>query len=501
LTAGTAIAAVSMAAAICLVDYLMFVRGVSLGATRPLIALVVAAAIERIHERLVLRHHVDDIARWTRQWSSLDAMRTDVPVDEQAYWLRVATLARLYMGCTSTIVAEVPQGRSRLKLRVIHGTTPKEIAEKRRDVRRSPYRKPHLTLGPVWHDGFMVGDRTATLLMPLVVGTQLLGFWIVNFPNRELVTEPHMALIKTLAHEIAMAIERRRHASATSRPLGVIDKLLGSGRVSIDLAEVRRSFAAHTKNQQELLTLGESMPFGVFVATLWGEIRYLNTAMKLACKEAGIDVTTNNDSLPDVLCQLTGFHTTEMHQHLRKLVQELEELHLRGRDRMDRVGRDFVLSWLRPIASDAADAEQLILVCAVPRRDHDRRPEGARSLAPLLRALHKPTDDHSVTIPRLKVDLDPGEARPLHALPQRLPAASELEGALAYTARRAPFIPDATLRLCRPEADRDPSEITFVAAGTSSLSARSLPVVADAIANPDLTVPTPFTSFEDDDSH
>jgi hypothetical protein len=332
--------------------------------------------------------------------------------------------------------------------------------------------------------------------VPLVVKNQLRGFWIVNFPTRDLVAAPHMALIKTLAREIAMALVRRQLQASPPRPPGVVHELLGASRFSLDLEEVRRAFDAHTQNQQDLLTLGESLPFGVFVATLWGEIRYMNTAMKLLCKAEGLDPTSTGNSLPDVLSRLTGFQVGEVHQHLRKLVQELEELHVRGRDRIDRAGRDFVLSWLKPSASDPADAEQLLVVSALPPRITGRTigapavaavsgavAAPARSPAPPMAM--PPADEHAVTAPRVKIDLDAREVNsdssPLQALAQGTPTfSSELALAEGGGARRMPFVPDATMQLGSGGAGAAPDDVTFVPTGASGRHSRSLPVLTEA---------------------
>ena len=487
-TVGSLIVVGSLLAGAVLADYLLFAAGAArLGATLPVIAVLAASAVLRFHERIAIRRHAQEIALWTRQWEQLDAMRTDVPDDEPGYWLRVAGLARLYLGCTSTIVAELPPKSTHLKLRVINGTTVKQIVERRRDVRRSPYRKAHLTLGPVWHDRYMA-DGKATLLVPLVVKSQLCGFWIVNFPSRDRVAAPHMALIKTLAREIAVALDRRRSAAAPRRIPGLVQKLLGPGRFSVDLEEVRRAFDAHTQNQQDLLTLGESLPFGVFVATLWGEIRYMNTAMKLLCKQEGIDPASTGNGLPDVLCRLTGFHVDEVHQHLRKLVQELEELHLRGRDRIDRAGRDFVLSWLKPSASDPADAEQLLVVCALPPRAAGRALAAAPAATLRGPAGRPPVDDHAVTAPRLKIEPEHADGSPLQVLAHGTPTfSSELALASGDAARRMPFVPEATMQLGasvdagEPEIDGGAAnDVMFVPAGASGRHSRSLPVVLAA---------------------
>lgn len=277
-----------------------------------------------------------------------------------------------------------------------------------------------------------------------------------------------------------MALDRRRALSTPARRPGLARKLLGAGRFSIDLEEVRRAFAAHTQNQQDLMTLGESMPFGVFVATLWGEIRYMNTAMKLVCKQEGIDPASTSNGLPDVLCRLTGFHANEVNQHLRKLVQELEELHVRGRDRIDRAGRDFVLSWLKPSGGDASDSEQLIVVCALPPRTERRAAAGAN-----VYVVSADADATGAGAGASSADVDVGIATAALAA-ARMSATQSLKPHAGEHAEPAPVVPDDT--------------VTFVIAGSSARSSRSLPVVPDpAISSENQT--KPMFKFTVDDSH
>ena len=450
------IATAATAIALVVFDYILFATGSTLfGATLPLVATFAAAACERIYERIVLHHHVRDIAHWTRRWMLLESMRTEVPDDKPGYWRRVGQLARLYLGCSSSIIAELPEGHERLKMRVLGGTGTQQIRERRMDIGRAPYRKAHLTLGPVWHDEFMA-DGTKTLLVPLVIGgagrnTALIGFWMVSFEEREAVTEAHMALIKTLAKEIAMAIDRRRTAVAPQLPRGITGWLFGARKFSRELEEVRRAFETHTQNQQDLLTLGESMPFGVFVATLWGDIRYSNTAMKASCLEEGLDPTASNTDLAELVSKLSGRRAREVHRHLRELVQGHQELHLRGRDRGDKASHDIMLSWLK---STAEEGEQLLVGCVLPRSLR------MRTANPPMRS---PADDSAVTAQHAKyqaIDVD-GDSAVIARAPTH-PSSTEEGLQLAQGTPKfmrasepdaLPPLPDATFKLRRVDEE------------------------------------------------
>jgi hypothetical protein len=393
----------SLAVGVLVLDYALFATNVALfGATSALAATWVALGFERLRERRVIRQLVGEIGMWTRQRLALASMRVDVS-DEQAYWQRVARLAQLYLECTSTIVAELPANRMRLELRAIHGTSESQIADRELDVRKNPLRTAHLLHTHVWHDSFIAGGTTSTLLVPLLVRGKTIGFWIINFEGRprDHLKASHLQLVRTLALELALAMDRRKQQTVVAAD-GFVQRLIGRGPLAAELGEIRQHVRWQTQHQQELLALGESMPFGVFVATLWGEIRYMNTAMKDLCSLEGLDPSDTGQSLPDVLCRLTAMHSEDVHDHLRRLVHELAELHLRGRDRDDRPGHDFVLSWLKPTAGTQADAEHLLLVCALPRMFIRQRPREAKPILSMGR--NRPSDD-AMTVPVPKTDL------------------------------------------------------------------------------------------------
>jgi hypothetical protein len=393
--------AIVIAAVVALAYALFTTHTTMLGVTSLIAAAVLAPAIERIRERRLVRGYLAELGLWTRQRRAAAQMRLDVS-DEQAYWHRVATLARLYLGSASTIVAELPRGATRLELRAINGTSTKDIADRELDVRRKPFHTPHMLQTPVWIDGFMKDAGTSTLLVPLVVRRTTIGFWIINFQGkpRDHEGSSHMELVRMLALELAMAIDRRKQLVPTAQR-SLLQRLAGGGRIATELLDIRQHVQWQTQHQQDLLTLGESMPFGVFVATMWGEIRYMNASMKALCTQRGLDPADTGNSLPDVLCRLTAFHSKDVHDHLRRLVQELAELHLRGRDFEGEPGHDFVLSWLEP--GQGGNGEQLLLVCALPRKLTEQQVREVRPLLPLSLAPSRTPED-AMTIRRPRFD-------------------------------------------------------------------------------------------------
>lgn len=181
-----------------------------------------------------------------------------------------------------------------LVLHVLDGVAADQIRERRLDVRRSPYRKPHMTLGPAWQDDYLTEGRT--LLVPLLVeGTELVGFWMVSFERRSQVGASHMALIDALADELARAI--------------VADRTPFAGD--------------HARTNSGLAALAEALPFGVFVGTLWGELQYANGPLVRACMERGIDLAATEDMVA-LLSELTRRRFADIRDELRTLVQARE---------------------------------------------------------------------------------------------------------------------------------------------------------------------------------
>ena len=355
-----------------LADYLLFARGVvRWGASAAVFSLVAAALVSGFHERIRLRAALGDVAREIRLRSGLEALGRDPGRDDNAFWLRVAELARLYTDCKSSIVAELPPERWHLSLRVIAGASLDQIQEKRRDVRRGPYRRAHLTLNPVWQDDFMSARRgEKTLLVPLVVSTRLLGFWILNFPVDAHLPPPQVKLVSALARQVSLAVERRQALTTSDEP-SLTERLLGDGRLGVELDAVGDDVKRLARDKRGLAGLVDTLPFGVLVATLWGEVRYVNAAMRRLAADEGVE-RLSTMSITEVIAALTPQSKDEIHDGLRRLVRELPELHLAGRP--DPGGRraklQLVLSWLarEEQRADGEEAEQLLLLTAVPTR-------------------------------------------------------------------------------------------------------------------------------------
>jgi CHASE2 domain-containing sensor protein len=364
------------ALALVVLCYLLFARGVALlGPSLAAATALAAVLVQGFVERRALRGGLAELARDLRLRVGLDSLGPDARSDAAAaFWVRIAELARLYLDCRSSIVAELPPGRWHLAFRVLVGTSIAELREQRRDVRRGAYHRAHLALGQVWQDDFMaeeLGQRT--LLVPLVVATRLTGFWILNFPAAFELEPAQQKLVDILARQIALAVDRRQTALARPESHPLVE-LLAPSRLEEKLGGLGADLRRLGADKRGLATLLDGLPYGVLVATLWGEVRYANRALvKLLAEEGESRVQTMG--IGEVLLALSVAQKDEVYGGLRRLVREQAELSLPGKGQTQ-----LALSWLGREARsrDGVEEEQLLLLTALPagvEPFHARAPE------------------------------------------------------------------------------------------------------------------------------
>jgi hypothetical protein len=252
----------------------------------------------------------------------------------------------MYLGATSSIVT-VLRTRHLLGVRELANTDPTRIRERRLDIRRSPYRKAYLTRSSVWCDTYM-NDGTQTLVMPLVERARVIGFWMISFASREEVTRSQLSLAETLARELMRSIERPRDRGAR--------RALDQPARYREIDSIRRSFEVAAQDRHDFARLGEMLPYPMFVVTVFGELRYANTAMRLTCAARGIDL--DRTDLLAMLDDLTRRGTTETLEGIRELAHLACPLHLQGD------GGGVTLAWF----GGAEDPERLLLGWLAPSR-------------------------------------------------------------------------------------------------------------------------------------
>ncbi len=152
-----------------------------------------------------------------------------------------------------------------------------------------------------------------SLLVPLSSFNRVLGLWVINFRKGVEVPNSALRMIELLAEQLALTMERHR-----IRQLREVRDAVRESLLLRPIQETRSSMQFFAHEQTNLARMFESLPIGVLVATLWGEIEYINSAMRRFLSSLHVDSTKQN-SLPDLLSALTDASETEVHDTVMRL--------------------------------------------------------------------------------------------------------------------------------------------------------------------------------------
>lgn len=303
-----------LALGLLIVDYALFTLGVlRVGAAGPLLAVGVAAAASWLGERHRVFRELETIARWSARRLALGTSGQEHE-DFNELWERFARTSRTFTQYESTLLGELADTGWHLEFQLAFGVAADRIRELRRDVRREPYKSAYMLHRPVWSERFMHGElEQKSLLVPLSSFNRVLGLWVINFRKGVEVPNSTLRMIELLADQLALTMERKR--------IRQLRDVRGEVRESLllrPIQETRTSMQFFAHEQTNLARMFESLPIGVLVATLWGEIEYINSAMRRFLSSSHVDRTKQN-SLPELLSALTDASETEVHETVMRL--------------------------------------------------------------------------------------------------------------------------------------------------------------------------------------
>lgn len=326
-----AVAATTLAVlAVVAIDFALFVSGaIAWGAAAPALALSVAAVGHFLDQQL---HTTRTLARITRQMAAQQE-RSAAAVDrvedealEAALWEDLADLGQQYSveGATS-MVAELPPGTWHLQIRAVLGTPESQIAEKRRDVRRNPFRGSYLTLRASWAPYYLeASEQRRTLLVPIEHRRTLLGMWFVHLPAHVELAPQELARMEDLGRQMGTAVARRRH-----RDVVAAAPQAGSNASLRDHVKVIRHGIRLLQQEQRWATqIFEQLPFASLISTVWGEVEFRNEAMREQLDDLLSD--DHQRDLRALLAILTHATLEEAHAMMRQVVRDGVELEFRG---------------------------------------------------------------------------------------------------------------------------------------------------------------------------
>jgi hypothetical protein len=304
-----------IALALLVVDYVLFSLGIlRMGAASPLLALALAAVASWVGERHQVLRELETMSRWSARRLALDTSTGPEPDAFGELWERFARTSRTFTLYESTLLAELSDTGWHLEFELAFGVAANQIRELRRDVRREPFKSAYMMHRPVWSERFMNGElEQKSLLVPLSSFNRVLGLWVINFRKGVEVPNSTLRMIELLADQLALTMERHR-----IRELRDVRDSVRESLLLRPIQETRTSMQFFAHEQTNLARMFESLPIGVLVATLWGEIEYINSAMRRFLTSLQVESNKQN-SLPDLLSALTSASETEVHETVMRL--------------------------------------------------------------------------------------------------------------------------------------------------------------------------------------
>jgi hypothetical protein len=308
-------------AGILAVDYLLFSNSLMLmGASAPSLALLAACAAQLVERQVRTTQTLSELSK---------AVKDDLPVPEpttaeewEDFWLDLVSLGRSYVDNPhSAIIAELPENSWHLVIRACDGTSEAEIQERRRDIRRSPFRAGYLSHRAGWDDDFIRGGDKS-LVVPLLDGGKIYGFWMLNVHPQVDLDEEELTAIEKIGRQMAQTIAGRRVRD------GQLDEP-EAGDVSGTMRVLRQGIETLSHSKDWARALAEQLPVGLMVASIFGNIEFQNEAMQAHLELDFPEGPPNND-IRAVIAQLTGSTMDEAHEMMRDVLRSGRVLKLQS---------------------------------------------------------------------------------------------------------------------------------------------------------------------------
>lgn len=308
------------------VDHILYRSGLlALGAAQPIVALWSAHILETQRNVTLLSSRLDALR------SRLAELSADLhhgpnsdgeDAASAAFWQDLVDLGRTYLRLDAQgLIAELPASTWHLRMRATTGIPVGDVEEKRRDVRRAPFRGPYLTHRAGWAEGFL-RDRPdeSTLLVPLHGRGRLYGFWLLHFTGPIKPSDEEIREIEALGRQMAEVIGRRRLADA---PVVEDAEHDPAGETVADAFD--RAVSRWTSEHKWSLQLLERQDSCVMMASLWGPIEFANQPMIGRMRKEFPDGIPGND-IRAVIAKFCDLGQEEVQTLMRSVIVDGDEI-------------------------------------------------------------------------------------------------------------------------------------------------------------------------------
>jgi CHASE2 domain-containing sensor protein/signal transduction histidine kinase len=264
-----------------------------------------------------------DVDRLLDELLRLDR-RFYVSSDEDAdasRWARCLDLAALFLDVESLLLFRCEPESPYLRFVAGYRATEADVAERRRDMRRSPYRDALDPMRQVVRSTFLKEELDqATLFVPIVSVTRTLGFLLVSRRRgREETFAEQRELIRFIAQQIATLVQREELAprDAQSR-VEILARLVKSDRIARrfdSLATVARSIL---EKKNLLFSTVNAIEDGVIVSDMFGRVVLYNARINATAERVGTTIEGRN--VIDLVHELSGLERREIIRRLSAVV-------------------------------------------------------------------------------------------------------------------------------------------------------------------------------------
>lgn len=346
-------------ALILVLDFACYQRGwLRLGSAHALLTLGAVAITYWSHEAIETFIGLRKLrARVLRDATGGEAAGADNEPDDVGFWDDLAELGAEYAqetvgGAAASTVIEREGNTWKLCVRAsarLDADSHAFIAGREGlDLRRAPFRTPWLTLRAGWAvdvvpSGPHWGKRK-TLIVPLENDGELLGLWLVHMLDDLVLEREDSETFEGLGRQMAGALVRRRERLAlreqatNARLRDHVETIVGGLRLLRD-------------EHRWALELLEQLPVRALIATVWGEIEFIDPRLQADLKRRYPGVfspDTPDDNLRTVIARLTGKSIEHANRLMRKVINDGHEIELDATPGIEDPGDDvWVLSRIR----------------------------------------------------------------------------------------------------------------------------------------------------------
>ena len=335
-----------------IVDYQLFVRSwLRLGGGEILLTIVAVATGHGVSEGVQTLRGVRELRdRVVREVTGERVIHEHMGL---GYWNELAELGSEY-ACeligtrTASTIYERNSGTYQLHVRAHAKIDPEDRAELdghgALDVRRAPFRAMWLTLRASWTNNLLSTGERSSLIIPLEDQGELLGVWLLHVGDAAGLEDEGVERIEDFGRQMTAALVRRREREAL-----ILDS--AKPRLRDHVETIVAGMRLLRDEQRWALELFEQLPVRILIATVWGEIEFVDPRLRRELERAYPGLFLGDDrqhNLRAILVGLTGQSPASVQRLMRKVINEGVELELEARPGVEKMVDDvWALSRIR----------------------------------------------------------------------------------------------------------------------------------------------------------